>query len=81
LVAKGIKQRYGEHSTASTRERLPPWCWGSVQITKKLCATQPRLPKDLSISNAIMVGVLDTYPRRAKRGDYAPAQALLSKMT
>jgi hypothetical protein len=30
-------------------------CWGSVQITKKLCATQPRLPKDLSISNVVTV--------------------------
>jgi hypothetical protein len=30
-------------------------------------AMQPRLPKDLSISNAVMVGVLDMYPRRPKR--------------
>jgi hypothetical protein len=34
-------------------ERL--WCWSSMQITKYLCATQPRFPKDLSISNAVIV--------------------------
>jgi hypothetical protein len=62
----------------NTMEAHRNLCWGSVQITKKLCATQPR-PKDLSISNAITVGVSDTYPRRTKRGDYPPTKALLSK--
>jgi hypothetical protein len=41
-------------------------CWGSVQITKKICATQPRLPKDISISNAIMVRRLGHVPSKTE---------------
>jgi hypothetical protein len=46
---------------------------------KNLSVTQPRLPMDLSISNAVTVGVSDMYPRIPKRGDYAPVQALSMK--
>jgi hypothetical protein len=39
------------------------------------------MPKDLSISNVVTVGVSDMYPRRPKCRDYAPAQALMMKTT
>jgi hypothetical protein len=48
---------------------------------KKNVLRNPYLPKDLSISSAITLGVSDKYPRRPKRGDYAPAQALTMKTT
>jgi hypothetical protein len=57
------------------------FCWGSVQITKFYVLRNPELPKDLSISNAIIVVVSDTYPQKPKHGDYAPAKALTMKTT
>jgi hypothetical protein len=57
--------RHGEDharkNTANTRSYPGSGCWGSVQITKIYVLRNPELPKDLSISNAITVGVLDTY--------------------
>jgi hypothetical protein len=47
-------------------------CWDLVQITKKLCATQPWFPKDLSISNDVTVGVSHMYPRRPNTGIMLP---------
>jgi hypothetical protein len=46
-----------------------------------MCYATPNMPKDLSISNTVTVGVLDTYPHRPKHGDYAPAQVLTMKTT
>jgi hypothetical protein len=38
-------------------------CWGSMQIIKKLFLRNPELPKDLSISNDVMVNISSvTYP-------------------
>jgi hypothetical protein len=38
-------------------------CWGLMQIIKKLFLRNPKLPKDLSISNAVMVNISSmTYP-------------------
>jgi hypothetical protein len=48
---------------------------------KIMCYTTPNMPKDLSSSKTVTVGVLDMYPHRLKHGDYAPAQAMMMKMT
>jgi hypothetical protein len=37
-----------------------------MQITKKLCATQPRLPKDLSISNVVTVRSFGHVPSKTE---------------
>jgi hypothetical protein len=39
---------------------------------KNYVLRNPELPKDLSISNDVMVGVSDTYPRRSKHGITLP---------
>jgi hypothetical protein len=46
---------------------------------KKLSLPNPEFTQDLSISNAIMIRALVTY--QTERGDYAPAQALMTKPT
>jgi hypothetical protein len=50
-----------------------------VNNKKKYVLHNAELPKDLSISNVVTVGVSDTYPQRPKHGDYAPAQELTIK--
>jgi hypothetical protein len=46
-----------------------------------MCSATLNMPKDLSISNVVVVGVSDTYPHRPKNGDYVPTQALMMKTT
>jgi hypothetical protein len=48
---------------------------------KIMCYATLNMPKDLSTSNVVTVGVSDTYPYRPKRGDYDAAQALMMKTT
>jgi hypothetical protein len=42
------------------------FCWGSVQITKKLLPTQPTISQDLSRSNVVKINEDSVmYPRRS----------------
>jgi hypothetical protein len=57
LVKRGVRSNW---NLSNPSKKLKSLCWGLVQITKNLCAMQPRFPKDLSISNAVTVKEFQT---------------------
>jgi hypothetical protein len=70
MVSAGTVGRRQHRANLSSME-----CWGSMLIIIKLLSMQPRSAQNLSISNIVTIRALVIY--LTKRGDYAPAEALM----